>query len=83
MERVQGSNPAKFPPIARGSTTSMPGIRSSPALSTHDVAVLRRRTSIELAVRGRRPDIDPSKHRLVIHGLVKQPLVFDVEALSR
>jgi sulfane dehydrogenase subunit SoxC len=22
------------------------------------------------------PDIDPSKHRLVIHGMVKRPLVF-------
>ena len=29
------------------------------------------------------PDIDPDAHRLVIHGLVKQPLVFTVEALSR
>jgi sulfane dehydrogenase subunit SoxC len=29
------------------------------------------------------PDIDPDQHRLVIHGLVKQPLVFTVEALSR
>jgi len=29
------------------------------------------------------PDIDPSKHRLAIHGLVKQPLVFDLETLSR
>ena len=29
------------------------------------------------------PDIDPDKHRLVIHGLVKQPLVFTLEALSR
>ncbi len=29
------------------------------------------------------PDIDPDKHRLVIHGLVKQPLVFDLEALAR
>src|SRR5215470_9066097 len=29
------------------------------------------------------PDIDPDKHRLVIHGLVRQPLVFDLEALSR
>ena len=29
------------------------------------------------------PDIDPTKHRLVIHGLVKQPLVFDLEALAR
>src|SRR6266480_4959875 len=29
------------------------------------------------------PDIDPEKHRLVIHGLVRQPLVFTVESLSR
>src|ERR1044072_2588242 len=29
------------------------------------------------------PDIDPEQHRLVIHGLVKQPLVFTMEALSR
>jgi sulfane dehydrogenase subunit SoxC len=29
------------------------------------------------------PDIDPDKHRLVIHGLVKQPLVFTLDALSR
>src|SRR5262249_43501396 len=29
------------------------------------------------------PDIDPAKHKLVIHGLVKQPLVFTVDSLSR
>ena len=29
------------------------------------------------------PDIDPDQHRLVIHGLVKRPLSFSVEALSR
>lgn len=29
------------------------------------------------------PDIDPDKHRLLIHGLVKQPLVFTLEALAR
>ena len=29
------------------------------------------------------PDIDPDKHRLVIHGLVKQPLVFTLDALPR
>lgn len=29
------------------------------------------------------PDIDPAAHRLVIHGMVKRPLVFTVEALSR
>lgn len=29
------------------------------------------------------PDIDPDKHRLLIHGLVKQPLVFTLDALAR
>src|SRR3982074_874524 len=29
------------------------------------------------------PDIDPAQHKLVIHGRVKQPLVYTVEALSR
>src|ERR671936_2437493 len=29
------------------------------------------------------PDIDPAKHRLVIHGLVKRPLVFTLDAFAR
>ncbi len=29
------------------------------------------------------PDIDPDKHRLVIHGLVKQSLVFTLDTLAR
>jgi sulfane dehydrogenase subunit SoxC len=29
------------------------------------------------------PDIDPDKHRLVIHGMVKQPLEFSVATLAR
>jgi sulfane dehydrogenase subunit SoxC len=29
------------------------------------------------------PEIDPAKHRLLIHGLVKRPLVFALEALDR
>jgi sulfane dehydrogenase subunit SoxC len=29
------------------------------------------------------PDIDPDQHRLLIHGQVKQPLVFTLEALAR
>ena len=29
------------------------------------------------------PDIDPDKHRLVIHGLVKRPLEFTLDALAR
>jgi len=29
------------------------------------------------------PDIDPQKHRLVIHGLVRKPMVFTLDALAR
>ena len=29
------------------------------------------------------PDIDPAQHKLVIHGMVKRPLVFTLEALER
>ena len=29
------------------------------------------------------PDIDPAKHRLLIHGMVKRPLIFSVDALLR
>ena len=29
------------------------------------------------------PDIDPDKHRLLIHGMVKRPLIFTVDALMR
>src|SRR5499427_1829131 len=29
------------------------------------------------------PDIDPAKHRLVVHGLVREPKVFTLEALAR
>ena len=29
------------------------------------------------------PDIDPNKHELMIHGMVRQPLVFNVDALMR
>src|SRR5580658_7048372 len=29
------------------------------------------------------PDIDPAQHKLLIHGMVKQPLVFTLDALAR
>ena len=29
------------------------------------------------------PDIDPARHRLLIHGMVKRPLIFDVDTLLR
>ncbi|MCB4458343.1 sulfite dehydrogenase [Leisingera sp. McT4-56] len=32
---------------------------------------------------GGRPDIDPARHRLMIHGLVERPLQFSLEALER
>jgi sulfane dehydrogenase subunit SoxC len=34
-------------------------------------------------VHGGIPDIDPVQHKLLIHGLVRQPLVFDLDALLR
>ena len=36
-----------------------------------------------VVVYGGVPDIDPDKHRLVIHGLVRRPLVFTLDALAR
>jgi len=32
---------------------------------------------------GGTPDIDPDRHRLVIHGLVKRPLIFTLDTLAR
>jgi sulfane dehydrogenase subunit SoxC len=29
------------------------------------------------------PDIDPAQHRLLVHGLVERPLIFDMDALLR
>jgi len=29
------------------------------------------------------PDVDPAQHKLMIHGLVERPLMFDLETLSR
>jgi sulfane dehydrogenase subunit SoxC len=29
------------------------------------------------------PDIDPARHRLLIHGLVERPLIFDMDSLAR
>jgi sulfane dehydrogenase subunit SoxC len=34
-------------------------------------------------IHGGIPDIDPGRHRLVIHGLVRQPLEFSLDALAR
>lgn len=36
-----------------------------------------------IIAKGGVPDIDPDQHRLVIHGMVRQPLVFTMDALSR
>src|SRR5713101_6344558 len=36
-----------------------------------------------VVARGGIPDIDPDKHKLLIHGRVKQPMTFSLEALHR
>ena len=36
-----------------------------------------------VVARGGETEIDPDKHRLLIHGLVRQPMVYTVDALHR
>ena len=56
-----------------------PGPHAAPSAERHDHA-----GGLHFVVsRTGFPDIDPAKHRLAIHGLVKQPLVFDLDALAR
>ena len=58
--------------------------RSTRARRTICSTARSRRTSLHFTIiHTGMPDIDPAKHRLVIHGLVKQPLVFTLDALLR
>src|SRR5262249_59733687 len=71
--------------VVRSRTNPMPAPRTRKARPPHHLlGAPISPTGLHLLVAGAGfPDIDPSKHRLVIHGLVRQPLVFDLEALSR
>ena len=61
-------------PIFPKSAACARRITCSPARS-------RRAACISSACHTGIPDIDPAQHRLLIHGLVKRPLVFTLEAL--
>ena len=62
--------------LAPGSGASLTPIESLEGTITPSGAALRRRHNGV-------PDIDPTQHRLLIHGLVKRPLMFSMEALWR
>jgi len=82
------------PTISVGEHTDLGGAllpgRTLAACRLHGVRVARARRRYgsddeleTLCAHGGVPDIDPDKHRLVIHGLVRQPLVFTLDALAR
>ena len=51
--------------------------------TTSSTGPSRRTACISCIARGGFPDIDPAKHKLLIHGRVKQPMVFTLDALHR
>jgi sulfane dehydrogenase subunit SoxC len=80
-------NPAKYESkVTRTNIQSQPGTTGSGASRTPLEALDGMLTPSGLHFERHHngvPDIDPAKHRLLIHGLVKRPLIFTVEALLR
>lgn len=60
-------------PNASGSTTPLERLEGT--ITPNSLHFERHHTGI--------PDIDPDQHRVLIHGMVRRPLEFTVEALSR
>jgi len=79
--------PAKYESkVARGLIRSQPGTTGSGASRTPLEALEGMITPSGLHFERHHsgvPDIDPEQHRLLIHGLVKRPLIFTMNALMR
>ena len=77
--------PAKYErKVTRAFIRSQPGTTGSGASRTPLESLDGRSTSSGLHFERHHsgvPDIDPDQHRLLIHGLVKRPLIFTVDAL--
>jgi sulfane dehydrogenase subunit SoxC len=67
--------------VSSASGTTGTGISSSPLQHLHGL-ITPSRLHFERHHSGI-PDIDPERHRLLIHGLVRRPLSFSVESLVR
>jgi sulfane dehydrogenase subunit SoxC len=83
----ESSVPSRFEThIRRTNIQSQPGTTGSGASRTPlqhlDGIITPSRVHFERHHAGI-PDIDPSRHQLMIHGMVKRPLSFSVEALDR
>jgi sulfane dehydrogenase subunit SoxC len=72
--------------VARTFTTAQPGTTGSGAIRTPLEALEGTITPSGLHFERSHsgvPDIDPEQHRLLIHGMVKRPLIFTIDALLR
>jgi sulfane dehydrogenase subunit SoxC len=72
--------------VTRTFTTAQPGTTGSGAIRTPLEALEGTITPSGLHFERSHsgvPDIDPEQHRLLIHGMVKRPLIFTIDALLR
>jgi sulfane dehydrogenase subunit SoxC len=73
VQRVAASGYAKVTPGAGASRTPLQALEG--IITPSGLHFERHHNGV--------PDIDPARHRLMIHGLVKKPLVFTMETLER
>jgi sulfane dehydrogenase subunit SoxC len=73
VQRVAASGYAKVTPGAGASRTPLQALEGT--ITPSGLHFERHHNGV--------PDIDPARHRLMIHGLVKKPLVFTTETLER
>jgi sulfane dehydrogenase subunit SoxC len=73
ISRVAASGYAKVTPGAGASRTPLQALEGT--ITPSGLHFERHHNGV--------PDIDPAQHRLLIHGLVRKPLIFTMEALNR
>ncbi len=79
------SNPSKFEAKVAHLIAPNNGIGTGQARTPHHLldGIITPNGVHFVVARAGAPDIDPDKHRLLIHGMVKQPLIFSLNDLMR
>jgi sulfane dehydrogenase subunit SoxC len=79
------SNPSKFEAKVAHLIAPGNGVGTGQARTPHHLldGILTPNGVHFVVARAGAPDIDPDKHRLLIHGMVKQPLIFSLNDLMR
>jgi len=79
------STPSRFESKVAHAIANTSGIGTGQARTPHqDLDGIITPNGVHFVVaRAGAPDIDPDKHRLLIHGMVKQPLIFSLNDLMR